>query len=208
MLPAFRTSEFERKSHATPHPRRSADPSRGARKDRELPDRCREGSPGGRGGERHRRRGHAAESASEKGEKGAGCRRSRVPVSRVRQLSRRMAPAPRAQDVDRLAHFPDGVRQGRAGRRSGRSRAVDRERKAGPREVAHASRRAARIASGANSLGSVTTMTTAEMELLKRITSNPKIFGGKPIVRGLRISVESILSLLAQGETVEAILED
>ena len=26
-------------------------------------------------------------------------------------------------------------------------------------------------------------MTTAEMELLKRITADPKIFGGKPIVR-------------------------
>jgi uncharacterized protein (DUF433 family) len=51
-------------------------------------------------------------------------------------------------------------------------------------------------------------MTTAGMDILKRITSNPKIFGGKPIVRGLRISVEMILSLLAQGETVEAILDD
>jgi len=51
-------------------------------------------------------------------------------------------------------------------------------------------------------------MTTVEMDMLKRITSNPKIFGGKPIVRGLRISVEMILSLLAQGETVEAILDD
>lgn len=51
-------------------------------------------------------------------------------------------------------------------------------------------------------------MTTAETELLKRVTSNPQIFGGKPIVRGLRISVESILSLLAQGETVEAVLDD
>ncbi len=51
-------------------------------------------------------------------------------------------------------------------------------------------------------------MTTAEMELLKRITANPKIFGGKPIVRGLRISVEAVVSLLAQGESVEAILED
>jgi len=51
-------------------------------------------------------------------------------------------------------------------------------------------------------------MTTAEMDMLKRITSNPKIFGGKPIIRGMRISVEMILSLLAQGETVEAILDD
>jgi uncharacterized protein (DUF433 family) len=47
-----------------------------------------------------------------------------------------------------------------------------------------------------------------EPVLLDRITANPEIFGGKPIVRGLRISVELILSLLAQGETVEAILDD
>ena len=45
-------------------------------------------------------------------------------------------------------------------------------------------------------------------ELLKRITANPEIFGGKPIIRGMRISVELILSLLAQGETEDAILED
>ena len=44
--------------------------------------------------------------------------------------------------------------------------------------------------------------------LLKRIAVNPKIFGRKPIIRGMRISVEMILSLLAQGETTEAILED
>jgi uncharacterized protein (DUF433 family) len=44
--------------------------------------------------------------------------------------------------------------------------------------------------------------------LLKRITANPEIFGGKPIIRGMRVSVELILSLLAQGETAEAILAD
>ena len=44
--------------------------------------------------------------------------------------------------------------------------------------------------------------------LLARITADPQIFGGKPIVRGMRISVELILSLLAQGEPVEAILDD
>jgi uncharacterized protein (DUF433 family) len=51
-------------------------------------------------------------------------------------------------------------------------------------------------------------MTTAEQKLLKRITADPKIFGGKPIVRGMRISVETVVSLLAQGETVEEILKD
>ncbi len=44
--------------------------------------------------------------------------------------------------------------------------------------------------------------------LLGRITANPEIFGGKPIIRGMRISVELILSLLAQGESPEAILAD
>ncbi len=45
-------------------------------------------------------------------------------------------------------------------------------------------------------------------DLLARITANPAIFGGKPIVRGMRISVEHLLSLLAQGETQESILAD
>ncbi len=46
------------------------------------------------------------------------------------------------------------------------------------------------------------------MNGLDRITANPAIFGGKPIVRDMRISVELILSLLAQGERQEAILDD
>ncbi|MGH8673352.1 MAG: DUF433 domain-containing protein [Burkholderiales bacterium] len=51
-------------------------------------------------------------------------------------------------------------------------------------------------------------MMAGEQALLNRITADPKIFGGKPIVRGMRISVETVVSLLAQGESVEAILED
>jgi uncharacterized protein (DUF433 family) len=47
-----------------------------------------------------------------------------------------------------------------------------------------------------------------QQDLLGRITASPEIFGGKPIVRGMRISVELILSLLAQGENPEAILAD
>lgn len=45
-------------------------------------------------------------------------------------------------------------------------------------------------------------------QILDRITADPDIFGGKPIVRGMRISVELILSLLAQGEGVDEIIED
>jgi uncharacterized protein (DUF433 family) len=47
-----------------------------------------------------------------------------------------------------------------------------------------------------------------EERLLHRITANPAIFGGKPIVRGMRIPVELILSLLAQGTSFQEILED
>lgn len=45
-------------------------------------------------------------------------------------------------------------------------------------------------------------------DLLSRITANPAIFGGKPIIRGMRISVQHILSLLAQGESEGSILTD
>lgn len=44
--------------------------------------------------------------------------------------------------------------------------------------------------------------------LLERITINPHIFGGKPIIRGMRISAEMVLDLLAQGVSEEEILED
>ena len=44
--------------------------------------------------------------------------------------------------------------------------------------------------------------------VLSRITSDPRIFGGKPIIRGMRVSVELILSLLAQGEEWDSILKD
>lgn len=43
---------------------------------------------------------------------------------------------------------------------------------------------------------------------LRRITVRPDVFGGKPLIRDLRISVELIVSLLAQGVTAEDILDD
>lgn len=46
-----------------------------------------------------------------------------------------------------------------------------------------------------------------EKELLERITVDPKIFGGKPIIRGHRLAVEHVLGMLAAGDTVETILE-
>lgn len=45
-----------------------------------------------------------------------------------------------------------------------------------------------------------------EQQLLMRITANPKIFGGKPIIRGRRLAVEHVLGMLAAGDTIETIL--
>lgn len=46
-----------------------------------------------------------------------------------------------------------------------------------------------------------------EQELLKRITIDPNIFGGKPIIRGRRLAVEHVLGMLSAGDTPETILE-
>ena len=45
-------------------------------------------------------------------------------------------------------------------------------------------------------------------ETLKRITVRPDVFGGKPIIRDLRIAVEHVLGMLAAGETQETILQE
>jgi len=44
--------------------------------------------------------------------------------------------------------------------------------------------------------------------LLQRITFDQQVLRGKPVIRGLRISVEMILELLAKGSTRQEILED
>ncbi len=46
-----------------------------------------------------------------------------------------------------------------------------------------------------------------EQQLLTRLTVNPDIFGGKPIIRGRRLAVEHILGMLAAGDSPEIILE-
>lgn len=46
-----------------------------------------------------------------------------------------------------------------------------------------------------------------ENKLLERITVNPKIFAGKPIIRGRRLAVEHVLGMLAAGDTPETILQ-
>jgi uncharacterized protein (DUF433 family) len=46
-----------------------------------------------------------------------------------------------------------------------------------------------------------------EADLLQRITVNPQIFGGKPIIRGRRLAVEHVLGMLGAGDDFETILE-
>ena len=45
-----------------------------------------------------------------------------------------------------------------------------------------------------------------EPDLIRRITSDPAIFAGKPIVRGRRLAVEHVLSMLAAGDSAQDIL--
>jgi uncharacterized protein (DUF433 family) len=47
-----------------------------------------------------------------------------------------------------------------------------------------------------------------DRQLLERITLNPKIMVGKPIIKGTRLTVEYILNLLAHGATFTDILEE
>lgn len=47
-----------------------------------------------------------------------------------------------------------------------------------------------------------------ESELLDRITVRADVFGGKPIIRDMRIAVEHVLGMLAAGDTAETILRE
>ena len=44
--------------------------------------------------------------------------------------------------------------------------------------------------------------------LLKRITIDPKVMVGKPVIKGTRLTVEYILNLLAHGSTVNEIIKE
>jgi uncharacterized protein (DUF433 family) len=45
-------------------------------------------------------------------------------------------------------------------------------------------------------------------ELLERITLNPEIMAGKPVIKGTRLTVEYILNQLAHGAQPEEILAE
>ena len=45
-------------------------------------------------------------------------------------------------------------------------------------------------------------------QLLDRVSVDPRVMVGKPVIKGTRLPVEYILNLLAHGATVEEILEE
>lgn len=45
------------------------------------------------------------------------------------------------------------------------------------------------------------------MTLSSRITHNPQIMGGKPCIRGMRVTVGTIVGLIASGHSTAQILE-
>ena len=45
------------------------------------------------------------------------------------------------------------------------------------------------------------------MQQLTRITFNPAVMGGKPCIRGLRVTVGTIVGLMASGRSIEEILQ-
>jgi uncharacterized protein (DUF433 family) len=47
-----------------------------------------------------------------------------------------------------------------------------------------------------------------DQQLLDRISLDPKVMVGKPVIRGTRLTVEYILNLLGHGETIQDILDE
>lgn len=47
-----------------------------------------------------------------------------------------------------------------------------------------------------------------DQQLLTRITLNPTVMTGKPVIKGTRLTVEYILNLFAHGATTEEILDE
>ncbi|NWG31351.1 MAG: DUF433 domain-containing protein [Rhodocyclaceae bacterium] len=46
------------------------------------------------------------------------------------------------------------------------------------------------------------------MEAFDRITLNPEVMGGKPCIRGMRVTVGALVGQIGAGRSIEALLED
>jgi len=47
-----------------------------------------------------------------------------------------------------------------------------------------------------------------DVKVLQRITIDPDVMGGKPCIRGMRVTVGMIVEAMAAGRTVEQLLSD
>ncbi len=47
-----------------------------------------------------------------------------------------------------------------------------------------------------------------DQQLLERISVNPRVMAGRPVIKGTRLTVEYVLNLLAHGSTVDGILAE
>ncbi|RPH61694.1 MAG: DUF433 domain-containing protein [Chloroflexi bacterium] len=52
------------------------------------------------------------------------------------------------------------------------------------------------------------TKTETDTKLLERISTNPKVMAGKPVIRSTRLTVEFILNLLAHGASMREIIAE
>lgn len=46
------------------------------------------------------------------------------------------------------------------------------------------------------------------MDTLDRITQDPAVMGGKPCIRGMRVTVGTLVGQIAAGRSIETILDD
>ena len=46
------------------------------------------------------------------------------------------------------------------------------------------------------------------MDYLDRITRDPEICGGEPVIRGTRVTLRTVLASLAEGDSQDAVLKD
>jgi uncharacterized protein (DUF433 family) len=44
------------------------------------------------------------------------------------------------------------------------------------------------------------------LDLLSRITHDPAVMGGRPCIRGMRVTVGTVVGLLASGQSIDEIL--
>ena len=47
-----------------------------------------------------------------------------------------------------------------------------------------------------------------DVQQFDRITMNPEVMGGKPCIRGMRVTVGMVVEALAAGRTIEQLLAD